>query len=199
MRKNNGRYATPEQFIVDKFTPLFLMILSAVFAWSIQKGADLARASEGEGANNASWVETAVPDTTPSPTPTITPESVLLVNEPEELIPSTVGEKSQAPLESEKQQIINYIVEVFGEHAPDAFNVLYCENRNLNPYATNHNSNGTIDRGIFQLNSAYWGGEENFDWKTNIDKAYMIFERAGKTWKPWTCSHRIGQKNYLNQ
>lgn len=105
-----------------------------------------------------------------------------------------------APLElTEKEQIIAYIVEVFGEHAPEAFNVLFCENRNLDPKAVNYNRNGTVDRGIFQLNSAYWGGEENFDWKTNIDKAYMIFERAGKKFTPWTCSHRVGQKNYLGQ
>jgi len=100
---------------------------------------------------------------------------------------------------SEKEQIIAYIVEVFGEDAPDAFSVLHCENRGLNPQAVNHNRNGTKDLGIFQLNTAYWGGEENFDWKTNIDKAYMIFERAGKKFTPWTCSHRIGQKNYLGK
>ena len=198
MRTSNGKFATPEQFLIDKFTPLFLMILSAVFAWSIQKGADIARANEGVAANNASWVETALPNTTATPSPTVTPVSELSTNTPEELKLFT-EQKSQGSLESEKEQIIKYIVEVFGEHAPEAFNVLFCENRNLNPHATNHNRNGTIDRGIFQLNSAYWGGEENFDWKTNIDKAYMIFERANKTWKPWTCSHRIGQKNYLGQ
>jgi hypothetical protein len=107
--------------------------------------------------------------------------------------------QSPAPSEvsTEKQQIIDYIVEVFGEHAPEAFNVLFCENRNLDPKAINYNRNGTVDRGIFQLNSAYWGGEENFNYKTNIDKAYVVFERAGKKFTPWTCSHRINQKNYL--
>lgn len=99
---------------------------------------------------------------------------------------------------TEKEQIIAYIYEVFGEHAEDAIKVVgECENKSWNPKAVNHNRNGTVDRGIFQLNSAYWGGEENFDWKTNVDKAYIVFERAGKKWTPWTCSHVVGQKNYL--
>ncbi len=91
----------------------------------------------------------------------------------EGVVSSYDAEQSPAPSEvsTEKQQIIDYIVEVFGEHAPEAFNVLFCENRNLDPKAINYNRNGTVDRGIFQLNSAYWGGEENFNYKTNIDKA----------------------------
>jgi hypothetical protein len=87
----------------------------------------------------------------------------------------------------------------FGEHAEDAFKVLECENKTWNPRATNHNRNGTIDRGLFQLNSAYWGGEENFDPETNIKKARMIFDRAGEKWTPWTCAYMAGQKSYLHQ
>lgn len=100
---------------------------------------------------------------------------------------------------SQKQEIIDYIVEVFGEDAPDAFNVLYCENRGLNPNAVNHNRNGSRDLGIFQLNDKYHGGEENFDWKLNIDKAYKIFKSHGKKWTAWTCSKRVDQKNYLGE
>jgi hypothetical protein len=95
---------------------------------------------------------------------------------------------------TEKQQIIEYITQVFKEDAPDAFNILHCENRQLNPKAVNHNRNGTRDLGIFQLNDAYWGGEENFDWKTNIDKAHKIFKNGG--WRQWSCSHRIGIKPF---
>lgn len=101
---------------------------------------------------------------------------------------------------TEKQQILNYIVEVFGDDAPDAIVVIRkCENSKLDPYAVNHNRNGSVDRGIFQLNSEYWGGEELFDWKTNVDVAYKVFTRAGKTFKPWTCAHVVGQKNYLGK
>lgn len=95
---------------------------------------------------------------------------------------------------TEKEQIIQYIVEVFGEDAPDAFSVLYCENRNLNPNAVNYNRNGTRDLGIFQLNDQYWGGDENFNWKTNIDKAHKIFKNGG--WSQWSCSTRVGIKPF---
>jgi len=101
---------------------------------------------------------------------------------------------------TEKQQIMAYIVEVFGDDAANAITVINkCENHAFNPKATNHNRNGSIDRGIFQLNSAYWGGEELFDWKTNVDVAYKVFTRAGKKWTPWTCAHTVGQANYLGQ
>lgn len=103
------------------------------------------------------------------------------------------------PCEGEKCEIMDYIVEVFEEDALDAMNVLKCENGNLNPNAVNYNRNGSRDLGVFQLNDNYWGGEENFDYKTNIDKAYTIFVRAGKLWTPWTCSHRVFQENYLGQ
>ena len=69
-----------------------------------------------------------------------------------------------------------------------------CENKTLKPKAVNHNRNGTRDLGIFQLNDAYWGGEENFDWKTNIDKAHKIFKKGG--WRQWSCSHKIGIKSF---
>jgi len=110
-----------------------------------------------------------------------------------------MDDAGQQPPASSKQEIIEYIVEVFGEDAPEAFNVLYCENRTLNPSAVNVNRNGTRDLGVFQLNDGYHGGEENFDYKTNIDKAYKIFEAHGKKWTAWTCSHRVDQKNYLGQ
>ncbi len=101
---------------------------------------------------------------------------------------------------TEKQQIMAYIVEVFGDDAADAITVINkCENHAFNPKATNHNRNGSVDRGIFQLNSQYWGGEELYDWKTNVDVAYKVFTRAGKKWTPWTCSHTVNQKNYLGQ
>lgn len=101
---------------------------------------------------------------------------------------------------SEKQQILAYIVEVFGDDAPDAIVVIRkCENGNFDPKATNYNRNGSVDRGIFQLNSQYWGGEELYDWKLNVDKAYEVFNRAGKKWTPWTCAWTVDQKNYLGQ
>lgn len=132
-------------------------------------------------------------------TPVPTPEPV----EGEEAKTTDAGQAStstpSATSKSEKQQIIDYIVEVFGEDAPAAFNVLFCENASLNPRAVNHNRNGSRDLGVFQLNDAYHGGEENFDYKRNVDKAYQIFKSHGSKWTAWTCSHRVGQKNYLGK
>lgn len=105
-----------------------------------------------------------------------------------------------APLTSEKQEIINYIVEVFGEDAPDAFNVLYCENRNLDPSAINYNRNGTTDHSIFQINSIHttrFGDEFITNWRANVDVAKQIFDEQG--WTPWTCSTRVGVTNYLGR
>ena len=97
-------------------------------------------------------------------------------------------------VKTEKQEIIDYIVKVFGEDSPEAFNVLRCENKNLNPTAVNtSNSNGSIDEGIFQINSIH--GQPNMqEWHAKIDYAYKIFERQG--WTPWSCSHRVGIKSF---
>lgn len=89
---------------------------------------------------------------------------------------------------TEKEQIIEYITEVFGVEAPNAFNILYCENRGLRADAVNHNRNESIDEGIFQINSIH--GQSNMkDWKKNIDFAYKLFNRGG--WSQWSCSHRV--------
>lgn len=89
---------------------------------------------------------------------------------------------------TQKEQIIAYITEVFGEEAPNAFNILYCENRGLRPDAINHNRNGSIDEGIFQINSIH-GQSDMLNWKKNIDFAYKLFKRGG--WSQWSCSHRV--------
>ncbi len=103
-------------------------------------------------------------------------------------------EPVEAPELSQKEQIIAYIVEVFGEDAPEAFNVLRCENKNLDPLAVNtFNSNGSIDEGIFQINSIH-GQKNMLDWRANIDYAYKIFSRQG--WTPWSCSHRVDVKPF---
>ncbi len=87
---------------------------------------------------------------------------------------------------SEQQQIKDYIIQVFGEDAPDAFKILACENHSLNPLATGHNTNGTYDRGIFQLNDIHGiPSQYAYDWHVNIDIAYHIFKEQG--WRPWAC------------
>lgn len=113
------------------------------------------------------------PTSTPSPTPTLAP----------------VVEKSN-PDRSEKEEIIAYIVEVFGEEAPNAFNVLYCENRGLRADAVNWNSNGSWDAGIFQINSIHgYTMDQMKDYKQNIKAAKKIFD--GRGWNAWACSERV--------
>lgn len=94
------------------------------------------------------------------------------------------------PTPTSKEEIINEIVRVFGEDAPNAFNVLYCENRTLNPEAVNWNSNGTWDAGIFQVNQIHgYTMEQMKDYKQNIKAAKKIFD--GRGWTAWSCSHRV--------
>jgi len=102
---------------------------------------------------------------------------------------------------TEKQQIMSYIVEVFGDDADDAITIINkCENSEFNPKATNWNRNGTWDTGIFQVNQIHgYSMEEMQDWKQNIDVAKKIFDKAGKKWTPWSCAHVVGQKPfYMN-
>jgi hypothetical protein len=100
------------------------------------------------------------------------------------------------PEMTEKQQIMSYIVEVFGDDADDAITIINkCENSEFNPKATNHNSNGTWDTGIFQINQVHgYSLEEMQDWHKNIDVAKKIFDNRG--WKAWSCSHVIGVKSF---
>lgn len=49
-----------------------------------------------------------------------------------------------------------------------------------------HNTNGTTDYGVFQINSVHGVGEEMFSYKKNIDKAYEIYKDWGNSWQPWS-------------
>ena len=87
---------------------------------------------------------------------------------------------------TEREQIINYIIERFGDQADNAMKVLSCENHSLNPKARGMNTNGTSDVGIFQINGVH-GVPETYlkDWHTNIDIAYQIYKASG--WQAWAC------------
>lgn len=99
---------------------------------------------------------------------------------------------------TEKEQIKAYIHEKFGERADDAILMLEtCENSKLNPKISNKNRNGTIDRGVFQINSIH-GGEEMFDWKTNIDMAYKIYKGHDNTFYAWTCGYVANDRTYVD-
>jgi hypothetical protein len=51
-------------------------------------------------------------------------------------------------------------------------------------YATNYNTNGTVDRGYWQVNSI-WGALSTFDAAGNARAAIRI-SRDGADWGPWT-------------
>lgn len=50
--------------------------------------------------------------------------------------------------------------------------------------ATNHNTNGSTDRGLWQVNST-WGALSTYDVNANAKAAVQISQN-GKNWKPWT-------------
>lgn len=94
---------------------------------------------------------------------------------------------------TQREQIVEYIFEVFGDDAVEAIVIIRkCENSKFDPKATNWNRNGTWDTGIFQINEIHgYSLEQMQDWKQNVDAAKKIFDRAGD-WSPWSCSHEVG-------
>lgn len=89
-----------------------------------------------------------------------------------------------------------YMIEVFGKKDGNkAFEIVsQCENKALNPHATNTNRNGSKDVGLMQINSIHGYREEDLkDWKFNVRAAYAIYKKAGKSFRPWACAHVIGE------
>lgn len=158
--------------IKPDYTAIKTMIASAVFGWVIMN------------LDYSQWIVKAEFVSPLSDAKVIQVEKVVEVKVPVPVKCTT-----------EKCEIMAYILEKFGDDASDAITMLNkCENHSLNPKATNTaNSNGTVDRGVFQINSVH-GGDEMYNWKTNIDTAYRIFKNRG--WSAWSCSHVIGVKSF---
>lgn len=118
------------------------------------------------------------------------------LSSPTQLHLSTASYEVKADDRTEKEKILSYIVEKFGEDAADAITIINkCENHAFNPEATNWNKNGTWDRGIFQINQVHgYSWDEMGDWEKNIDAAYKIFKRRG--WSAWACSSVVGVKSF---
>lgn len=79
--------------------------------------------------------------------------------------------------------------------APMAASIALAESGG-NPGATNGNSNGSIDRGLFQVNSI-WGSESTTDVAANVRAAISISSN-GQNWQPWTTFQTGAYKQFYN-
>ena len=106
------------------------------------------------------------------------------------LEPLRAGSGSAAGKLTLRHEIENYIRVKFGKDGEKMLKIAYCESK-LNTDAININSNGTIDRGILQLNSIHKNitNECAFNAKCNIDAGYQIYLKQG--FKPWVCRNLI--------
>jgi hypothetical protein len=69
-------------------------------------------------------------------------------------------------------------------------------NKHFDCNRTNVNKDGSIDRGIFQINSIHTdiSPEDAFNCFKNIDYAYNLYKRQG--WSPWVAYTNLSYKNH---
>jgi hypothetical protein len=100
-----------------------------------------------------------------------------------------------------EERIIEAIRATFPESPDTAVAIAKCES-GLNPTIQSyHQLSYGRERsfGLMQVHEPDWGVKANqlgyFDWKTDVDDnlkmARYIFEAAGNSWKPWSCSRMI--------
>jgi lysozyme-like protein len=65
------------------------------------------------------------------------------------------------------------------------------------PNAINHNTNGSIDRGLWQINSVH-GAQSTLDPAANAQAAVAI-SQGGKNWQPWTTYITGAYKKFLGE
>lgn len=66
-----------------------------------------------------------------------------------------------------------------------------------NPQATNNNSNGTQDRGLWQINSGAWGSMSTYDIGANVRAAIQI-SNNGTNWGPWSTYQNGAFRQFYN-
>jgi hypothetical protein len=88
------------------------------------------------------------------------------------------------PNETEREQNIGLIKKIWGRDQEIGLAIAKCES-GYRTHAVGHNTNGTIDEGIFQANSVH-GMPEMQVAVANISYAYTLFLKQGTT--PWDSS-----------
>ena len=83
------------------------------------------------------------------------------------------------------------ICSVFKDNCEEALRIATCES-NLRPTARGVNNNGTVDVGLFQINSVH-GVSERFLTNpiTNTMVAKEIYDGRGN-WSAWVCAGKVG-------
>lgn len=96
-----------------------------------------------------------------------------------------IAPRSPVEIKNERERIIEYIQELWGNQSKVALNVMICES-NLNPSAINWDDaliTGYASWGIAQLNRPKFEGWD--DWKINLDEAFKLYLQ--RKFVPWTC------------
>lgn len=94
--------------------------------------------------------------------------------------------------------IKKYICDKFGDDCSLALLVVHAENGTLQcDRISGVNKNGTVDRGLWQLNSAYHEFEP--DCYKNTDKAYAIYISRGKTFSAWSAYKNGSYKKFIGK
>lgn len=152
------------------------------------------------------YAETQVQAREVAPAPTQLPSTNQLAGQTAQAVAtSSAGEvvevrKAEAASPTEKQEVLQYIVEVFGDDADKAIWMARCESGLRKDAINTKNRNGSVDYGVFQINSVHikrHGDEFTKDWRENVRVAKKIYDEQG--FRPWVCAKAIGEKNYLGQ
>ena len=94
------------------------------------------------------------------------------------------------------ESIEEKIRETFPEEPEIAVAVAKAESGH-NPLALNDkNTNGSTDKGLFQINSCHGYGDELFDIDTNLEVARKLYDKSG--WTPWVAYTTGAYTNHLN-
>lgn len=131
---------------------------------------------------------------------------VVIIEKPVEVIKEIEVDRT---FKTQKQQVMAYLIERFGDSADDAITILNkCENSSFDPTLINKgNNNGTWDVGVMQINvdpNNTAEVERLKDYKYNIDRGYEKFKTGdgGKhknSFYLWTCGYEVGHYTYLNR